>query len=108
METKKTFRLFKGKLALTALAVAATALVGTASGASATNDHNRPDRGECESNGFRNYGQCVREWANRQGNGNGGGGYHNGNVTISPNISPDITVNGNNNVFNFIVHMIFG
>jgi hypothetical protein len=44
--------------------VGATSLVGAQA-------NGKPTKQWCEQNGFRNYGQCVKEWAHNKGYGYG-------------------------------------
>lgn len=51
--------------------------------------HDKPSKEDCAQNGYKNYGQCVSNFA--RGNGNGGGnGYGGGNTTI--NVGGDLIV----------------
>jgi len=114
------------KLALGCAAVVASAIVGTTGLAAAhgmnDNDHHqgKPDKQHCLQAGFRNYGQCVKEWAHHKHHGGGyGGGYgghhddgddgdhdndHNGNhnnANIKLNLSLD---HSNNNIIHVIIN----
>lgn len=96
------------KLVLGFAAVLASAIVGTTGFAAATgmgnNNGHKPDKRHCAAAGFKNYGQCVKEWAhhkNRPGGGYNGNNSHNTNVTTNLGLE----VNGNNNVITVIINI---
>jgi hypothetical protein len=114
------------KMVLGFAAVLASAVVGTTGLAAAHgmgNGHgDKPSKEQCVAAGFKNYGQCVKEWAhhkNHPGSGYGGGygGHENGhdgdhegnqhgndshNTTVASDVG--VTVNGNNNVITVIIN----
>jgi len=83
--------------------------IGVPGIAGATPSHHqqaKPTKAQCAAAGFKNYGQCVKEWAH--GKNHGGGGYGGGN---NNNVSTNITVNANHsshNVINIVINYIFG
>jgi len=88
------------KLVLGFAAVIASATIGTTGIAAAHGmQHNKPSKQQCIAAGFKNYGQCVKEWAHQK---NHPGGGYNGNVNA--NIKLDIK-NSNNNVINVIINI---
>lgn len=89
------------KLVLGFAAVVASAVVATtgfAAAASVGNGNKPPTKEQCAAAGFKNYGQCVKEWALNK---NHPGGGYNGNVHTSINLNLN---NSNGNVFEIIVH----
>lgn len=92
--------LLKNKLAIGITIAAITAIAGAAGVAQAAPD-GKPNREQCEADGFKNYGQCVSEWAHKHG----GGGYGGNNGVI---VKPIININGNNNAVSVIIRIIFG
>jgi len=93
-------KLTPSKLALGFLGAAMTTLIGFAGIANAA-PADKPTKEWCEQHGFKNYGQCIKQWAH-----NRGGGYGSQNVAISTGI--DLDVSGNNNVINIIIKYVFG
>jgi hypothetical protein len=95
------------KLVLGFAAVLASAVVGTTGLAAAhtmgDDDHHghngKPDKHQCEQAGFKNFGQCVKEWAHHK---NHPGGGYNGNTNVNANVG--VHVNGNNNVITVIIN----
>lgn len=100
------------KLVVGILVAAMTAFVGLAGIADAASD--KPTKEWCDQHGFKNYGQCVKEWAHMQGHHGGGyGGYgsqNNTSTTVNANVDTnvDLSVNGNNNVISIVINYIFG
>jgi hypothetical protein len=96
------------KLVVGFLVAAITALVGTVGVVGAT-PIDKPTKADCEAAGFKNYGQCVREWAKERGHG-GGSGYGGGNTTVGGdvNVEASVTINGDNNVVNIVVNYFLG
>ena len=95
------------KLVLGFAAVVASAVVGTTGLAAAHGMGNgdKPGKDQCKSAGFKNYGQCVKEWAhhkNRPGHGYGYNGNHSQNINANANVG--VHVNGNNNVITVIIN----
>ncbi|HTH72585.1 MAG TPA: hypothetical protein VL737_04465 [Candidatus Pristimantibacillus sp.] len=94
------------KLALGCAAVVASAIVGTTGLAAAhgmnDNDHHqgKPDKQHCLQAGFRNYGQCVKEWAHHK---NHPGGGYNGNTAVTANVNLEVN-HSNNNVITVILN----
>lgn len=88
------------KLVLGFAAVVASAIVGTTGFVAATSQNNsdKPSKQHCAAAGFKNYGQCVKEWA--KGKNRPGGGY--GNI----NIGVDLDIKGNNNIVQIIINII--
>lgn len=86
------------KLVLGFAAVVACAIVGTTGFAAATSNGNggKPSKEHCAAAGFKNYGQCVKEWAKNKNR--PGGGYGNINVDI------DLDIKGNNNAVQIILN----
>lgn len=91
------------KLVLGFLVAATTALVGFSGAANAATD--KPSKEWCDHHNFKNFGQCVKEWAHNRGGGYGGYGSQT-NVTANTNLN--LTVNGNNNVINVVIRYVFG
>ena len=87
------------KLVLGFAAVVASAVVATTGFAAATSQNNgdKPTKQQCAAAGFKNYGQCVKEWAKNKNR--PGGGY--GNI----NIGVGIDIKGNNNVVQVIINL---
>jgi hypothetical protein len=91
------------KLVLGVAAVVASAIVGTTGFAAATNmGNNKPSKQQCAAAGFKNYGQCVKEWAHNK---NHPGGGYNGNVNANVNVNLELN-NSNNNVIYVIIKPI--
>lgn len=90
------------KLVLGFAALLASAVVGTTGLAAAhsMNDHDKPSKEQCSSAGFKNYGQCVKEWAHNK---NHPGGGYNGNANASANVNLELN-NSNNNVITVIIN----
>jgi hypothetical protein len=76
-----------------AAVVGATSLVGAQS-------LDKPSKAWCQAHGFKNYGQCVKEWA--QGHGYGGGNTN----TINANVN--INTHGDNNVVSVVMKFVLG
>lgn len=94
------------KLVLGFAAVVASAVVGTTGLAAAHGMGNgdKPDKRQCSAAGFKNYGQCVKEWAqdkNRPGGGYNGNNSHNTNIAANVGLE----VNGDNNVITVIINL---
>jgi hypothetical protein len=72
-----------------------TAAVVAAAGFAGAAPEGKPSKAECEAAGFRNYGQCVRVWAQNKS----GYGGNNNNTTNVNSINTENRVNqrGNNN-----------
>lgn len=93
------------KLVIGITAAAITALVSSVGVASASqppkhnnnNNNNKPGNSEICSR----QSACVKNQATNRG----GGGYY-GNIRVG--VSPHITINGNNNIINLIVNVLFG
>lgn len=107
MQTTPTHKPVKkkgvNKLVLGFAAVLASAVVGTTGLAAAAHDnnHNKPSKEQCAMAGFKNYGQCVKEWAHNK---NHPGGGYNGNTSVTANI--DLALhNSNNNVIQVIINI---
>ncbi len=91
------------KLILGFAGLAATAIIGT-TGLVAAQQTDKPSKAECAAAGFKNYGQCVKEWAHHKHHGGGyGGGYggHHNNANINLNLSLD---HSNNNIIHVIIN----
>jgi hypothetical protein len=112
-----TKKISPSKLVVGAVVAAMTALVGLAGVAGATSD--KPTKQWCNDHGYKNYGQCVKEWAHNKGHGGGYGGYgsqdnqgnqNNGNTDVNADVDTniDLSVNGDNNVITIIINYIFG
>jgi hypothetical protein len=86
------------KLVMGFAAVAATAVISATGVAAAANNGDKPSKEQCSSAGFKNYGQCVKEWAHNKNK--PGGGYGNTNT----NVNVGVDVNGNNNVIHVIIN----
>jgi len=82
-------------------ALAATAII-SATGLVAAAPDNKPTKHQCEMAGFKNYGQCVKEWAHHKNK--PGGGYGGGNTSVATNINLNIN-NSNNNIITVIVNI---
>jgi hypothetical protein len=103
IKKKRTNKLVLGFAALLASAVVGTTGLAAAHGMGNGNG-DKPSKQECAAAGFKNYGQCVKEWAhhkNRPGGGYGGGNDNSQNVTANVNLE----VNGNNNVITVIINL---
>jgi hypothetical protein len=80
-------------------AFAATAVIGASSLALAA-PADKPTKEQCNAAGFKNYGQCVKEWAHNKNK--PGGGYGNGN---NANINVNLELNdSNHNIIQVIVN----
>jgi len=88
------------KLILGFAALAATAVVGT-TGISMAAAQNKPTKAECAAAGFKNYGQCVKEWAHQHGGGHGGGYGGNHNATVITNLTLN---HSNGNIIRVIIN----
>jgi opacity protein-like surface antigen len=85
------------KLILGFASVAAAAVIGTtAFAAAATGD--KPTKDQCSKAGYKNYGQCVKDWAKNK---HTGGGYGN---TVNVGVNVELN-NSNNNVIEIIVNI---
>lgn len=90
------------KLVLGFAAVVASAVVGTTGFAAAADTlaaSDKPSKAACAAAGFKNYGQCVKEWAkskNRPGGGYGG--------NVSTNVNVNFNDNAHDNVVQVIIH----
>lgn len=94
------------KLVLGFAALVASAAIGTTGLAAATHLDSKPTKEECAAAGFKNYGQCVKEWA--QDKNHGGGGYGGTATTTNTNVSVGVDAefeNSNNNVISVIVNL---
>ena len=91
------------KLVLGFAALVASAVVGTTGLVAATGMGNsdKPSKQQCAAAGFKNYGQCVKEWAHHK---NHPGGGYNGNTTVNANIGLELN-NSNHNVINVIINI---
>ena len=91
------------KLVLGFAAVVASAVVGTTGLVAAQGNGNgdKPSKDQCAAAGFRNYGQCVKEWAKEK---NRPGGGYNGNAHVNANIDLELN-NSNNNVIQVIINI---
>ncbi len=98
------------KLVLGFAAVVASAVVGTTGfvAAQGMGNGDKPSKQQCAAAGFKNFGQCVKEWAhhkNRPGGGYGGyNGGHNMNANVNANIDLELN-NSNNNVIEVIINI---
>lgn len=93
------------KLVLGFAAVVASAVVGTTGLAAAHGMGNgdKPSKNQCAAAGFKNYGQCVKEWAHHKNH--PGGGYNGGaNANVNANIDLELN-NSNNNVIQVIINI---
>jgi hypothetical protein len=84
-----------------ALAVTTVMTAGGFVGATGMGNHDKPSREECRQAGFRNHGQCVKEWAHHK---NRPGGGYNGNTSVVTNISLTLN-NSNNNIIQVVVNV---
>lgn len=75
-------------------ALATTAIIAAGSFAAAA-PADKPTKAECAAAGFKNYGQCVKEWAHNKNHPGGGYGGGNNHVTVSNSV--DITLDHSNN-----------
>ena len=85
-------------------ALSITAIMTASGFAAAASPMNKPSKQDCMQAGFKNYGQCVKEWAhhkNPPGTGYGGGG---GNTSVAANINVTLN-NSNNNIVQVIVNI---
>lgn len=90
------------RLVLGVASVATVAVIGATSFAGAAPE-GKPTKAECEAAGFKNYGQCVKEWAhNKPGNGYGGGN----NNTVNTEVNIDVS--GDHNFITTVLHFVFG
>jgi len=102
VKKKRTNKLVLGFAALIASAVVGTTGLAAAHG---MGNSDKPSKEQCAAAGFKNYGQCVKEWAqhkNRPGGGYNGGGNNN---SQNANINLGLEVNGNNNVITVIINL---
>jgi hypothetical protein len=94
----------KTKLTLATAALLATLIVsvsGVAGAASLT----KPSKADCVAAGFKNYGQCVKEWAHNKNHGHGG--YGGSNNTVKTNISVNQS-HASHNVVSIVLNYFFG
>lgn len=90
------------KLVLGFAAVVASAVVGTTGLAAAQHGNaDKPTKQQCAAAGYKNYGQCVKEWAHNK---NRPGGGYNGNTNVNANIDLALN-NSNNNVIQVIINI---
>jgi opacity protein-like surface antigen len=87
------------KLILGFASVAAAAVIGTTAFAAAAPD-GKPTKEQCSSAGYKNYGQCVKDWAKQHGKGYGGG-YGN---TVNAEVNVELN-NSDNNVIEIIFNI---
>src|SRR5688572_1852554 len=85
-----------------ALAVTTVMTASGLVGATGVGNQNKPSKEMCQNAGFKNYGQCVKEWAHAK---NKPGGGYNGNTSIVTNINLNLN-NSNNNIIQVIVNVI--
>jgi hypothetical protein len=76
-----------------AAVVGATSLVGAQS-------MDKPSKAWCQAHGYKNYGQCVKNWAHGRGYGGGSTNTVNANVNVN--------TNGDNNVVSVVMKFVFG
>lgn len=86
--------------------LASAAVVSAAGFAGAT--PNKPTKAQCEAQGFRNHGQCVKDWAHNKPKPNPGNGYGGASSAVNTDTSVDVEVNGDNNVIHVIINYFFG
>ena len=94
------------KLMLGFATLASAATIG-AVGLAGAAPTDKPTKAECAEAGFKNYGQCVKEWAHGRGigyGGDGGGGAINANVETNVNAE----VNGDNNIVDIVISIFVG
>lgn len=91
---------FSNKLIAGFAGLATTAIIAAGSFAAAA-PADKPTKAECEAAGFKNYGQCVKEWA--QNKNRPGGGYGN---TVNVKTDIDVGVEGDNNVVDVITNIV--
>ena len=89
------------KLVLGFAAVVASAVIGATGlvAAASVNNSDKPTKQQCAAAGFKNYGQCVKEWAKNKNH--PGGGY--GSAHVNTNINLELN-NSNRNVIQVIVN----
>lgn len=89
------------KLILGFAALVTTAVIGTTGiGMAAAAQDQKPSKAQCAAAGYKNYGQCVKEWAqNKNHPGGGYGGHHNANINLDLELN-----NSNNNVIQVIIN----
>lgn len=80
-------------------AFAATAIIG-ASGFALAAPADKPSKEQCNAAGFKNYGQCVKEWAHNKNKPGGGYGNNNGDVNVNLELN-----HSNNNIIQVIVNI---
>jgi hypothetical protein len=91
------------KLILGFASVAAAAVIGTTGLAAAqTLANDKPTKEQCSSAGYKNYGQCVKDWAKKKHPGNGGGGGYGNTVNAEVNVELN---NSDNNVIEIIFNI---
>lgn len=104
---KRTNKLVLGFAALLASAVVGTTGLAAAHG---MGNSDKPTKEQCAAAGYKNYGQCVKEWAhhkNQPGGGYGNTGNNNSNNNYNShntNVNLGLEVNGNNNVITVIIN----
>jgi len=82
-------------------ALSATAIIAASGFAAAATPASKPSKMDCEKAGFKNYGQCVKEWAHHKNHpGNGYGGSGNNNIAVSVSLD-----HSNNNIIQVIVNI---
>jgi len=102
-----TKRRISNKLIAGFTAFAATAVIAASSFAMAA-PADKPTKAQCKAAGFKNYGQCVKEWAHQKGHGYGYGG--NNQVSVTTNVGVQLD-HSNNNVISVLTNVfvkIFG
>ena len=89
------------KLILGFASVAAAAVIGTTAFAAAATPGDRPTKDQCSKAGYKNYGQCVKDWAHDKNKNHPGGGYGN-----TVNVGVDVELNNSdNNVIDIIINI---
>jgi len=84
-------------------AFAATAVIAASSFAMAA-PMDKPTKAQCAAAGFKNYGQCVKEWAHHKNPPGHGYGY--GGNQVSVLTTTNVSLNhSNNNIINVITNV---
>ncbi len=84
-------------------ALAVTAIVATSGLAAAATPNHKPSKEACMKAGFKNYGQCIKEWEAAKNH--PGSGYGGGNTSVAVSLNNLTISNSNNNVIQVIVNI---
>jgi hypothetical protein len=101
----------KTRLTVATAALLVTLMMSVTSVAGAT-PLQKPSKHDCDRLGYKNYGQCVKEWAHDKNHGHHGyGGNGNNHSGSNNNVSTNISVNqshSSHNVVSIVINYFFG